>query len=946
MPLKILGYFSLIIIVSIPTFSQNRKKIYIANDDHTDYMWTADEKTYQDVFLETIDYYLDLADQTQNEVTEHQSRWNCDGSFWMWTYEKNKSKTEFDRFINSIKSGHISVPLNPLAILYGGTPAEAVIRGMYYSGYIERKYNIRFKLAYSMENQTFPYGISSLWAGAGAKYSWKGICDCRSKLLSPGNREYEMYWDEGPDSSKILFKWYSIFPGYNLGTYFEADDPEGVIDFMADDPSFYSKNKYNIVGAFGNGGDSLKTLTDKFVQVAKSKTDSSKLVVVSNEEDFFDEFEKQYGSTLPTVSAAYGNEWDLYCASMAEVSADVKRSVEKIRPAEALATLVSLKNKTFMDSKKDERALAWMDLGLYWEHDWTADGIVSVDARANWQRKIANEIANYVDNLFEDSKSSLGSMIEKSGNNERFYVFNPLNWERNDYADYEYSGTDSIRVIDLNTNNEVPFQIVNINAKDYLKILAKNVPPVGYKVFEIRLGRGENFEDAVTISDNILENDKYKVTISNSGAILSLIDKTQNNKEFVQEINGRSLNDLGTGSGNISVENPGPVSFTLKVNSTAPLNHISRITLFKDIDRIEIKNEITQNFSDVYTWGFGFNISSPEIWHEEVGAVIKAKLLEQGGQYSPVNARYDWLTLNHFADINNGNLGITLSNADCYFMKIGNSDENNLDINTPLISVLVGGQVDGDGLGIPNQGGDNYFLQRFALQTHAEYSTISAMKFAMEHQNPMITSQVLGGNDYPENTYSLTTINNPDVLLWALKPSEEGIENGIIVRLWNLSDNNQSFNLSLNSKIIKSAKITSSIETPIEDANFNGNSLNGNIHSRQIKTYLINPIESTVGLKNNNIDTKRSSKDYILYQNYPNPFNSIAKIQFVIPEKNKVVIKIYNVLGQEIKQIFNQVADKGFHEIQFNAGELPSGIYFYKMETGKFSDVKKLILLK
>ena len=287
MSIKILCYLLLTFVFSFSTFPQDRKKIYIANDDHTDYMWTADEETYKETFIETIDYYLGLADQTQTENPEHQSRWNCDGSFWMWTYEKNKSQTEFERFINSIKNGYISVPLNPLVILYGGVPAEAVIRGMYYPGRIERKYNIHFNLVSSMENQTLPYGLSSLWTGAGAKYSWKGICNCASKLSSPGNREYEMYWDVGPDSSKILFKWYSIFSNSNLGTYYEANNPEGVIDFMYNDSSFHKKNKYNIVGAFGNGGDALKTLTDKFVKVAKTKTDSSKLIIVSNEVDFF-----------------------------------------------------------------------------------------------------------------------------------------------------------------------------------------------------------------------------------------------------------------------------------------------------------------------------------------------------------------------------------------------------------------------------------------------------------------------------------------------------------------------------------------------------------------------------------------------------------------------------------------------------------------------------------
>jgi alpha-mannosidase len=58
------------------------KRIYIAADDHTDYFWTADEDTYRQAFLEMIDYYLDLADATDTEPPEFQSRWNCDGSYW------------------------------------------------------------------------------------------------------------------------------------------------------------------------------------------------------------------------------------------------------------------------------------------------------------------------------------------------------------------------------------------------------------------------------------------------------------------------------------------------------------------------------------------------------------------------------------------------------------------------------------------------------------------------------------------------------------------------------------------------------------------------------------------------------------------------------------------------------------------------------------------------
>ena len=56
------------------------KRIYLAPDDHTDYYWTADGATYQQAFLDMLDYYLDQCDSTAGEPPEHQSRWNCDGS--------------------------------------------------------------------------------------------------------------------------------------------------------------------------------------------------------------------------------------------------------------------------------------------------------------------------------------------------------------------------------------------------------------------------------------------------------------------------------------------------------------------------------------------------------------------------------------------------------------------------------------------------------------------------------------------------------------------------------------------------------------------------------------------------------------------------------------------------------------------------------------------------
>ena len=132
--------------------AQTIKRLYIANDDHTDYMWTADEAKYDSAFVKMLDFYLYQIDSTKNNPSDFQARFNCDGSAWLRAYQKYRSPVQFNRLINAIKSGYISSPLNSLVSTYGAQPTEAVLRGMYYAGSLERAYKLRFTIAQSMEN--------------------------------------------------------------------------------------------------------------------------------------------------------------------------------------------------------------------------------------------------------------------------------------------------------------------------------------------------------------------------------------------------------------------------------------------------------------------------------------------------------------------------------------------------------------------------------------------------------------------------------------------------------------------------------------------------------------------------------------------------------------------------------------------------------------------------
>ena len=97
------------------------------------------------------------------------------------------------------------------------------------------------------------------------------------------------------------------------------------------------------------------------------------------------------------------------------------------------------------------------------------------------------------------------------------------------------------------------------------------------------------------------------------------------------------------------------------------------------------------------------------------------------------------------------------------------------------------------------------------------------------------------------------------------------------------------------------------------------------------------------GVNNNN---KNVPDKYSLSQNYPNPFNPATSIKYQLPKNSYVKIKIFDILGKEITTLVSQKQNAGVYIVDWNATQYPSGVYFYKMETENFIDVKRMILVK
>ena len=127
--------------------------------------------------------------------------------------------------------------------------------------------------------------------------------------------------------------------------------------------------------------------------------------------------------------------------------------------------------------------------------------------------------------------------------------------------------------------------------------------------------------------------------------------------------------------------------------------------------------------------------------------------------------------------------------------------------------------------------------------------------------------------------------------------------------------------------------------------NMAGQYSNDDIWTEPIKVLLINIIQYLV----NAVHVERGitiPENFLLDQNYPNPFNPITRVQYAIANNQFVTLKVYDVLGKEVETLVNEEKPVGTYELNWNAANLPSGVYFYRFQAGSFVETKKMILLK
>jgi hypothetical protein len=128
-----------------------------------------------------------------------------------------------------------------------------------------------------------------------------------------------------------------------------------------------------------------------------------------------------------------------------------------------------------------------------------------------------------------------------------------------------------------------------------------------------------------------------------------------------------------------------------------------------------------------------------------------------------------------------------------------------------------------------------------------------------------------------------------------------------------------------------------------------GNEIKFPLPGRSVQFILLEPGSHSTSVENRSmIDGVRH---FELFQNFPNPFNPTTVIQYAVPagrsrQVGTVSLRVYDILGREVATLVNEVQQPGYHSVHFNAIDLPSGVYFYRLETESFAATKMMLLLR
>jgi alpha-mannosidase len=829
---------------------QKKWTIFIVPHIHVDVGYSDYQAKVAGIQARDIDEALRMIDQNPA------FRYSLDGEWDLDQFMKTHTAADQERAIKAIQERKLYVPAQYANLLTGFPTAETLIRSLYPSAEFSRKHGSPFNYANITDVPSYSWSYPSILAAAGIQYLAGGSNNYRAPVLLQGrlNENSPMWW-EGPDGSKVLL-WYSrIYQQmqmlFGLPPVMDAGrDTLPLFMQMYEQPSYVGSETL----MYGTQVEN----TDLFPQQSElaqkwNSTYAYPHLEYSGLYNALRSIQQQFGNNIPTIRGDGGPYWEDGIASDAYFAGIERWNEGRAPTAEKFATLTSIVNPLMRADKKDLDRM-WRNMVLMDEHTW--DSYNSVSDPTSMEAKIqlgvkdqyavtAKAIADFVT---RNSIASLVSAIPVGAG--KVVIFNSVGWKRSGLVSIDIDkGTD---LVDKTTGQQVPFEMILPGPNfDHIQFVAKDIPPVGYKVYEMRPSNSPA-PVAETEHGLTMENSFYRVTLDPStGAVKSIYDK-QLNRELVNESSpyrfGQYLYVSGgdkapntvlqyshvfpqpdlnvhpaEGGSLISISRT-PYGWVARMRShdTNTPSITSEIRLFDGTKKIEFVEDVYKQDVDtkegVY-FAFPFAMDHPEFQYEvQNGVVNPAKDMYPG-------AGHEWFSVQHWIALQQGGISVGLLPLDAALATFGDINrgqwpEHFGDRKGSVFSYIMNNYWDTNYRA--GQGGHFKFHYVVTSSTTTDASALS--RLGWEEVTPLeadtVTTQDRALSLSRENdqsgaskliadqmkasgalcildpkTDSFLNVDDPNVLFETWKPAEDG--NGTILRFINLGDGQQTVAVSV-----------------------------------------------------------------------------------------------------------------------------------------------------
>jgi len=851
--------------------------------------WTVFVVPHTHVDIGYTDYQGKVAETQANTLVEAAGliekypdfRFTTDGSWNLQQLLETRSEADRNRMLDLIRADKIGVPADYFNLLTGYASLETLYRSLYYSKSLSRELGLPFTYATTTDVPAYTGAYPSVLASAGIKYWAVGGNQDRATVLTheQWNEKSPFMW-EGPDGGKVLF-WYSRGYAQIRSVFGLNPDNESIYQSLPVFLAPYDKPDYKPDAALLYGAQDENTDLHPDLATfaaAWNQAFAYPKLHYATFTDFFTYIDKNFSAALPTYKGDMGPYWEDGIGSDAYYATEDRQNQSDALSSEVVSTVSHLVNPD-AHPPKAELDDAWNKILLFAEHTWTAGRSISQPDSEETVRQLAVK-DNYATqarfDLEDISNRSMGQLAHRihipAGT---LVVFNALNWKRD--ALMEADLNEGQGLYDLTTQERVPVEVMSDKEKFiHVRFLARDLPAVGYKCFQIRATAEASAPPAIE-NNPVIENKYYRVTIdAATGAVESIFDKPLA-RELVDLHSpykfGQYLYVSGgdpKGDGLTRMIHPfqalpvaeltiHPASNGQYIGSQkTPWGHLIRlrssavntpaidleILLYDDQKRIDFNYSVQKSYTtakEAVYFAFPAAVQAPEFaYATQQGWVDPAHDLLKG-------ASLEWFSIQKWMAVRGSGLTVAILPLDASLASFG-------DINrglwpsefTPKSSTLFSYAMNNYWHTNYRAGQGGAFTFRYVLSSAKDFNPPALSHLGWESMEaPQIDSVInqdkVGNPDepLPAEGASFLEVNAPNIVLVTWKLAEDG--KGTILRLQETAGLPAEATLVLPRSHVQSASLCNSVEDHLRDLTVKDNQIQLAFRPHEVLTVRLTP---------------------------------------------------------------------------------------------------------